>query len=65
MNTFTKTYAKLQRIALRSAYSEVGINPALAKNTYKKLLRCLERKDPVSFGSELEHGWNRLEKYND
>ena len=46
-------------------YERAGLDPSLITGNIgsmeRRLLRCVERKDPVGFGMEIQYRWDRLD----
>jgi len=58
----TKKMVKEECDRILPEYKKAGLNPALITGSMKqRLLRCVEYKDPVGFGMEVQYRWDRLD----
>lgn len=50
--------------ALRAAYDKAGMNPALADLAQSNLKRCLDDKDYVAYGMDIQYRYNMIENFD-
>ena len=64
MPRLKKPNLKADVAALRAAYDKAGMNPGLADLAQSSLKRCLDAKDYVAYGMDIQYRYNMIENFD-